>query len=142
MFFGNPAVANVLLAGGAPVTNLAEAAGTGQLDPRTLADADQTQRAAALRAAAVCEQLDTIDQLLAAGVQVDLDIDAGATALHFAAFHGKPAAVRHLVDRGADPTRQDNAHHARPLDHARYRHRELFRPSPGHDAVENYLAAL
>lgn len=57
-YFGNPAVAEVLAAGGAPITTLAEAAGNGHLiDPHAIADADETQRVQALRAAAVCQHL-------------------------------------------------------------------------------------
>jgi uncharacterized protein len=143
VFFGNPAVADVLVDAGAPITTLAEAAGNGRLvDPLALAEANPTERAAALRAAAVCQHLHVIDHLLACGTAVDTDVEDGATALHVAAFHGKPDAVRYLVGRGADPARRDEVHRATPLDFARFRHRELFRPSPGHDAVEAWLAEL
>ena len=48
--------------------------------------------------------------LLAAGAEVDARDEAGATALHKAArFNSSDAALRALLDGGADPTLRDNA---------------------------------
>ncbi|MDT7564249.1 MAG: hypothetical protein QOG76_2873, partial [Pseudonocardiales bacterium] len=44
-----------------------------------------------------------------------------ATALHWAAFFGKLAAVQHLVSREADPRGRDATHDGTPLDWCRYR---------------------
>lgn len=141
VYFGNPAVAHVLLEAGAPIESPAEAAGTGRLDAAALEGANEQDQVWALRAAAVCERPGVINRLLEGGVPIGVQVE-GATALHWAAFFGKPSAVRHLIDRSADPSRRDAAHDATPLDRARYRHRELFRSSPGHDDVERYLAGL
>jgi hypothetical protein len=65
-----------------------------------------------------------------------------ATALHWAAFFGKLAAVQHLVSREADPRGRDATHDGTPLDWCRYRRGGLFRANSGHDAVEEYLADL
>ena len=54
----------------------------------------------------MCERLDVIDQLLAADVDIHAETEGGP-ALQWAARAGKPAAVRHLVEHGADPERRD-----------------------------------
>ncbi len=142
VYFGNPVVADVLVAAGAPINTLAEAAGSGRLHHHPPIDThDHQARVSALRAAAVCERLDAIDLLLDSGLAVDSEVE-GATALHWAAFFGKRAAVQHLVSRGADPQGREAAHDGTPLDWCRYRRGELFRASPGHDAVEEYLTSI
>ena len=108
MHFGNTTVADVLVATGAVVGTGFDAAGVGAVD-RMLAiviDASHPQAPRALRAAAVNDQLDAIDALLALGVPVGV-LEGDAPALHWAAWEGKAAAVRHLVEQGADPTHAD-----------------------------------
>lgn len=141
VYYGNPAVADVLVHAGAITHTLAEAAGAGDIGERTLTGRSADELAWALRGAALCERLDVLDRLLAAGVDVDSATERG-TALQWAAWAGKPGAVRRLVERGADPDRRDPEHDGTPLGWCRHRRAELFRPSPGHDAVEAYLAGL
>lgn len=140
-YYGNPEVADLLVAAGAQVRTLAEAAGAGNLGDRLDRQNSPQDLAWALRNAAVCQRLEVIDQLLAAGVDLQVRTE-GATALHLAAYHGKLSAVRHLVERGADPNSQDPEHAGTPLSWCRYRRGELYRPSPEHDAVEQYLQGL
>jgi len=47
-----------------------------------------------------------IDQLLAASTPVDGVDKDGSTILHEAAFTGRADSVRHLLARGADPSRR------------------------------------
>lgn len=52
--------------------------------------------------ACVEQRLDMIDILSAAGVDLNHQNDGGASALMFCASSGRFAAVRHLVERGAN----------------------------------------
>lgn len=138
VYFGNPAVADVLVRAGARPRVLAEAAGIGDLSGWPLKDRGAEELAWALRGAALCEHLDVIDQLLAADVDIHAETEGGP-ALQWAAWAGKPAAVRHLVEHGADPERRDPEYDGTPLGWCRHRNEELFAPSLGHDAVAAYL---
>lgn len=138
VYFGNPAVVDVLVRAGAQPRTLAEAAGAGDLSSWPLEGCGAEELAWALRGAVLCERLDVIDQLLVAGTDIHAETDGGP-ALQWAAWAGKPAAVRHLVEHGADPERRDREHGSTPLAWCRHRSSELFRPSAGHDAVEAYL---
>jgi ankyrin repeat protein len=121
--FGNSAVVDVLVAAGAVVHDLAEAAGAGDVGGWLAPDTPAAGRVRALRAAAVCERLSVIDLLLEAGTPVDAETDdSGPTALHWAAYEGKPRAVRHLLARGADPNRREREHGSTPLGWCRFRH--------------------
>lgn len=118
--FGNTELVDVLAAAGAVVHDVVEAAGVGNLDAYTLSKIPIGPRARAGRAAAVCERLDILDQLIANGVPVDADPatgdpDGSRTLLHEAAYWGKPRSVERLVALGADPNRQDAEHHSTPL---------------------------
>ena len=89
--FGNTEVVDVLAAAGAVVHDIAEAAGGGNLDAYALSEVPIGSRAQAARAAAVCERLDVLDQLIASGVPVDAnpdtcDPDGSSTLLHEAAY--------------------------------------------------------
>ncbi len=128
--FGNKEVVDVLAAAGAVVHDIVEAAGVGSLDAYALSEVAIGLRARAARAAAVCERLDVLDQLIASGVPVDGDPDTGdrdgsRTLLHEAAYWGKGRSVERLLSLGADPDRQDADHHATPLGWCRYRLSEI-----------------
>lgn len=143
--FGNSQVVDVLIAAGAVVHHVVEAAGAGSLEGITLADMPLTDRARAVRAAAVNERIAVLDEVLASGVPVDADTDgSGATALHWAAWHGKVASVNHLLDLGADPDRRDPEHDSTPLGWCQHRHGQLagFGDQPAHAAVERILAPV
>ncbi len=100
--FGHPEVVDALIAAGARVGSVIEAAGAGDLSGWSIADLSAFDRACALRAAAVNERLDVIDQLLAAGTPIDAEVD-GAPAVHWAAEQGRQRAVEHLLANGATP---------------------------------------
>jgi uncharacterized protein len=102
--FGMTAVLDVLVAAGARVCGIEEAAAAGDLDgwldDATPADA----RVRALVMAADHQRLEVIDRLVAAGTPVDaVDPVWGRQALRTAAANGRSASVRHLLALGADP---------------------------------------
>lgn len=145
--FGNTDTVDLLVHAGAVVHNLVEAAGAGHLGNFIEEEAPAPEQARALVAAAVNERVGVIDQLLATGLAIDADTDAsGASALHWAAYYGKPASVRHLLARGADPNRRDIEHHATPLAWCRHRQAELATFGAhllhGHTEVERILRPL
>ena len=100
--FGHPSVVDLLAAAGAQPQSVIEAAATGDLSAWPIADLSDFDKACALRAAAVNDRLDVIDQLLAAGTQVDAEVD-GAPAIHWATEQGRDQAVAHLLANGATP---------------------------------------
>jgi ankyrin repeat protein len=100
--FGFPDIVDVLVAAGARVNSVIEAAGAGDMSGWSIADLSAFDRACALRAAAVNDRLDVIDQLLAAGTPIDAEVD-GAPAIHWAAEQGRQRAVEHLLANGAAP---------------------------------------
>lgn len=127
--YGIVGAVDVLVAEGARVHDIVEAAGVGDVG-EYLAGASEAERAVALRAAAVCERLGVIDRLLGTGLAVDLEFrtltePGGATALHCAAWEGKAGTVAHLLERGADPNRTvprgDPPRPTTPLDWCRLR---------------------
>jgi hypothetical protein len=96
-----PAV-DLLVAAGAVIHDLVEAAGAGNIEHFDGTDP------LALRAAAVCERLEVIDELLARGSDINAEFTTlseghGSTALHSAAWDGKARSVEHLLSRGANP---------------------------------------
>jgi ankyrin repeat protein len=106
--FGMTDVVDVLVAAGAPVHGIEEAAAAGDisgwLDTTTPADA----RVRALVMAADHQRLDVIDQLIAAGTPVDAADEAfGGHPLRTAAWNGRPASVRRLLGHGANPNLAD-----------------------------------
>jgi len=137
--FGMTDVVDVLLAAGA--TDLVAAAAAGAITGLLTAKTPEQERVAALRIAAEHGRLKVIDQLLGAATPVDgVDAD-GSTALHEAAYSGRAESVRHLLARGADPTRRDTRFDSTPLSWCRHR-RDETGPGHGHDDVEQLLAPL
>lgn len=137
--FGAVEIVDLLVAAGARIRSFAEAAGTGKIDGMLESNADSNERAAALRAAAVCDRLEVIDELHAAGVPLNQLINGG-TALHWAAWEAKATAARHLVSLGADVSAKDPEHHGTPLDWARHRSGECPNAHPGgHAYVIRFL---
>ncbi len=137
--FGAVEIVDLLVAAGAKIRSLAEAAGAGRIDGMLESKADSNQRAEALRAAAVCDRLQVIDELHAAGVSLNQLINGG-TALHWAAWEAKAAAARHLVSLGADVAAKDPEHDGTPLDWARHRSSECPNAHPGgHAEVIRFL---
>jgi ankyrin repeat protein len=100
--FGQPEVVDLLVAAGARPQSVIEAAAIGDLTARPIAELSDFDKACALRAAAVNERLDVIDQLLAAGTPIDAEVD-GAAAIHWATEQGRDRAVAHLQAKGARP---------------------------------------
>lgn len=123
--YGLPEVVDVLLAVGAVVHDLIEAAGADRLDAASLRSATSPQRAAALRAAAMCGRVGAIAQILASGVDVDADLAEGATALHWAAFRSAADGVAALLAAGADPSRRDDRYELDPLGWYAFRQTQL-----------------
>ena len=68
----------------------------------------------ALTFAAANDRVAVVDYLLACGVPIDAAPYRGITALHFAIQFGKPAMVKHLLDRGASTTAIDEEWNATP----------------------------
>ncbi|MEQ7125187.1 ankyrin repeat domain-containing protein [Actinopolymorpha sp. B11F2] len=143
-----PAV-DILVGAGAVVHDLVEAAGAGDIDHYDLADVTHEILVGALRAAAVCERLTVIDQILDTGLDVNSEFrtltePGGGTALHCAAWEGKDASVAHLLTRGADPHRRvegvDPIRNATPL--AWCRHRSGVGHGGNHTQVEAILEPI
>ena len=149
--FGNVEVVDLLAGAGAVIHNIAEAAGAGNLDGYELQAISLEARAQAARAAAVCERLHVLDKLIESGVPVDADPhtgrpDGSRTLLHEAAYWGKPASTKRLIDLGADPNRRDAEFQSTPLGWCRHRHSEIVgfgrHLTSGHDQVERILGPV
>jgi uncharacterized protein len=147
--YGIVAAVDILVGAGAVVHDLVEAAGVGDIDAYDLAGVSHDLLLRALRAAAVCERLTVIDQLLDTGLDVNSEFrtltePGGGTALHCAAWEGKDASVAHLLARGADPNRTvegvDPIRNATPL--AWCRHRSGVGHGGNHHQVEAILEPL
>jgi uncharacterized protein len=147
--YGIVSAVDILVEAGAVVHDLVEAAGVGDIDVFALAEESHETRVHALRAAAVCERLKVVDQLLDTGVDVNAEFRTltergGGTALHCAAWEGKDAGVAHLLARGADPSRTvegtDSLRNATPL--AWCRQRSGVGHGGNHALVESILAPL
>ncbi len=138
--FGMTDVAEVLLAAGA--SDLVHSAATGSITSMLATDTAEADRVAALRIAAEHGRSGVVDELLSAGTPIDgVDRD-GSTALHAAAYVGRPDSVRHLLARGADPARRDTRFDSTPLGWCRAGRRDEVGRGHGHDEVEELLAPV
>lgn len=105
--FGMTEVVDVLVAAGARVWSVEEAAAAGDVSG-WLDGAAPDARVRALVMAADHQRLDVIDALVAAGTPVDAtDPVFGRHPLRTAAANGRPASVRRLLAHGADPSLRD-----------------------------------
>ena len=137
--FGMTDVLDLLVAAGAQVRTLVEGAAAGAIAPWPLERQEERERLLALIMAAVHERLDVIDALLDAGTPIDaVDPEWHRQALRAAAEHGRPASVRLLLARGADPRLRD-ADGRSALDMASPAHR--YPVGPGHAETEAILRA-
>ncbi len=106
--FGMTEVLDQLVAAGALVRSVEEAAACGDLTGWLESDTPMQVRIRALVFAADQQRIDVIDELIAAGTPVDaVDEDFGRQALRTAAQHGRPRSVRCLLAHGADPAARD-----------------------------------
>jgi ankyrin repeat protein len=136
--FGMTDVVDVLVEAGAPVDSIVDAAGVGDVSPFLAGEVPEAERRAALRAAAVNDRTAAIDQLLDTGVDVNAEVE-GATPLHWAAWEGRAAAARKLLERGADPDAREADHGMTPQEWASFR-REHRGGGADQAAVEGVLA--
>jgi ankyrin repeat protein len=135
--FGMTDVLDLLIVAGAEVHSLEEAAAVGDLTGWSTPEAPLQARIRALVFAADHQRLPVIDELLDAGTPVDaFDEVWGRQALRIAAQNGRPASVRRLLERGADPNLRD-AEGLTALDWCRPGRRYL--DGPGHAEVEAIL---
>ena len=106
--FGMTDVLDLLVEAGAEATSLEEAAAAGDVTGWLTPESDLQARIRALVFAADHERLSVIDRLIDAGTPVDaFDEVWGRQALRIAAENGRPASVRRLLERGADPNLRD-----------------------------------
>jgi ankyrin repeat protein len=138
--FGMTDVIDALAAAGARVRSLPEAAAVGDITAWPTTDIPEEERVRALIMAADHQRLDVIDELLATGISVDtVDPEWGRQALRVAAGNGRPASVRHLLARGADPSLNDEDGRT-ALD---FTSPELaYMRNPAHDEVAAILAPV
>lgn len=122
--FGYRETAEALVRRGAPVNDLATAAGLGRVDDvaRLLPPADAKERQIALALAAQLGNAETVRLLLDAGADPSEYCPEGfhshATPLHNAVWNEKDDVVRLLVDRGARLDIKDKIYLGTPLDWA------------------------
>ncbi len=133
-------VVDVLVAAGAQVHGIEEAAATGDVDG-WLNGAAPDARVRALVMASVHQRLDVIDELIAAGTPVDeVDEAFGGHPLREAATNGRAGSVARLLAHGADPNLRDEQGRT-PLDLCR-RGRAGTDDQAPFDEVEAILAPL
>ena len=135
--FSMTGVVDVLVAAGAKLHSLEQAAAAGDITGWPLARFTLQSRLRALVFAADHQRLEVIDRLIEAGTPVnEADAEWGRLPLHTAAGSGRAASVRRLLAHGADPNLRDPEHHATPLEDCREG------DSPGHREVEAILRPL
>jgi uncharacterized protein len=130
-------VVDVLVAAGAKIHSLEQAAAAGDITGWPLGRFTLQSRLRALVFAADHQRLEVIDQLIEAGTPVnEADAEWGRLPLHTAAGNGRAASVRRLLAHGADPNLRDPGHHCTPLEESQQG------DSPGHREVEAILRPL
>lgn len=113
---GDVAMMRLLLAGGADPTLVQPNGNTALMFAAGLGWRDGSPAAPAYEQGAEAEALEAIALCLEVGLDIDAANAAGDTALHAAVSgRGSAAIVRYLLERGADPHRQ-NARGRTPLD--------------------------
>ncbi len=126
-------IAETLIGAGASVEDAgltltaAVCLGRGDDIARLAKEANTTERQKALAAAAYNGRLDAIDTALALGADPsapNVGLNPNATALHNAVCSGSLAAVRKLVEAGANVHAKDGPYDATPLQWAEYFVRE------------------
>lgn len=137
VIFGMTDVVDVLVTAGAHVTSLGDAAASGDITGWPLEQVTQKELTGALVFAAAHQRPDVIDQLVAAGAQVNEANDWGYLPLHTAAQEGRPASVRRLLTHGANPNLGDPQHHRTPLEWCQPEYTHLH--SPAHHEVDAIL---
>jgi ankyrin repeat protein len=133
--FGMTDVVDVLVAAGARIHSIEEAAAAGDITG-WLDAAPAESRLRALVMASDHQRLDVIDELIAAGTPVDATDPAfGGHPLRTSGWNGRPASLRRLLEHGADPTLRDDQGRT-ALDLSR------TGTTPGHREAEAILAPL
>jgi len=106
--FGMTVVVDLLVAAGARVHGVEEAAAAGDVSGWLGDDTPPDAKIRALVMAADHQRLDVIGRLVAAGTPVDgVDPVFGGHPLRTAAANGRPASVRRLLELEADPNLRD-----------------------------------
>ena len=132
--FSMTGVVDVLVAAGAKIHSLEQAAAAGDITGWPLDRFTLQSRLRALVFAADHQRLEVIDRLIEAGTPVnEADAEWGRLPLHTAAGGGRAASVRRLLTHGADPNLRDPTHHRTPLEEAQNG------DSPGYREVEALL---
>jgi len=135
--FSMTGVVDVLVAAGAKIHSLEQAAAAGDVTGWPLDRFTLQSRLRALVFAADHQRLEVIDRLIEAGTPVnEADAEWGRLPLHTAAGNGRAASVRRLLARGANPNLRDPEHHRTALEDCQEG------DSPGHREVEAILRAL
>jgi hypothetical protein len=135
--FSMTGVVDVLVAAGAKIHSLEQAAAAGDITGWPLGRFTLQSRLRALVFAADHQRLEVIDRLIEAGTPVNqADAEWGRLPLHTAAGNGRAASVRRLLAHGADPNLRDPRHHRTPLEDCQEG------DSPGHREVEVILGPL
>ncbi len=99
---------------------------------------DQTRQR--ILSAASQDDAAAVRLMLKAGWPATVSDDAGATPLHWAAWHGNAALVRALLSAGADPTAEERHFGGTPLGWAEHGERNSWRREEGdYDAVRAAL---
>jgi ankyrin repeat protein len=136
--FGMTSVIDVLVAAGARVRSIEEAAAAGDVTGWLTDEASPQAKLRALIMAADHQRIAVIDVLIAADTPVDAEDELyGRHPLRLAAANGRPASVRALLAHGADPARRDN-NGLTAIDHCQIGRSAA--PDPGsYDEVEALL---
>lgn len=130
--FGYGDTAQALVRRGAPIQNVAAAAGLGDVAAvkRLLPESDAKSRQAAFALAAQLGQTEVVRLLLDAGEDPNPYNPDGfhdhSTPLHQAVWSGNEDVVRLLVERGARLDIRDRIYHGTPLGWARYGEQEAI----------------